>query len=62
MRRELPTWIVALVIVIVLVVIGAVYLRALRTPPPVEVHPITGEPIGEVKQGVPAPSPEHMGR
>lgn len=59
MRREVPIWLVVLAIGIVLVVIAVAYYRATKTPPPQEVHPVTGEPIGKAGKA-PTPVPEHL--
>jgi hypothetical protein len=56
MKRNIPSTVVAIVLVFVLAVVGWVYYRGLRTPPPQEQSPLgPGGPVGGVA------APEHGG-
>ncbi len=59
MKREIPIAVAIVVILIVIAIVGYLFYRGTQPPPPVEVNPLTGEPI---KQGAPTPlkaTPEH---
>lgn len=59
MRREVPTIVFVIVLLVVIVLIGFLFYRGTQTPPPQEVNPLTGEPIQRGTEKAIEAAPEH---